>query len=95
MEALDTQVQIEKFLKLIDDTRHECISRSGMVDVDHTGGDGSNFSVIFLAAFTEAASNLSGKGLFSNEFKEEVVNRFMIYQHEMIVRRQHFNWNWD
>ena len=94
MEALDTQVQIEKLLKLIDDAKHECISRSGMVDIDHTGGDGSNFSVIFLAAFTEAARASEGN-IFTEEFKEEIVNRFMIYQHEMIVRRRHFNWNWD
>lgn len=36
MEALDTQAQIEKFLKLIDDAKHVCISRFGMVYIDHT-----------------------------------------------------------
>lgn len=94
MGALDTQEQIKTFLKLLDDTRHECISRSGMVDIDHTGGDGSDFSVVFLAAFTEAARTTKGN-IFTDGFKEEIVNRFMTYQHEMIVQRRHFNWNWD
>lgn len=95
MEALDTREQIEAFIKLLDNIRHECLSRSGMVDIDHTGGDGSDFNVVFLAAFEEAASNLGGEGLLSDKFREEVVNRFMTYQHEMIVQRRHFNWNWD
>lgn len=94
MEALDTQERIKTFLKLLDDARYECISRSGMVDIDHTGGDGSDFSVVFLAAFTEAARASKGN-IFTDKFKEEIVNRFMTYQHEMIVQRRHFNWNWD
>lgn len=50
MEALDTQAQIEKFLRLIDDAKHECISRSGMVDIDHTGGDVNTYPAIAEAS---------------------------------------------
>lgn len=95
MEALDTQEQIEAFIKLIDNIRHECLSRSGMVGIDHTRRVGSNFNVVFLTTFEEAISNLGGEGLLGDKFREKVVNRFMTYQHEMIVQRRHFNWNWN
>lgn len=27
-------------------------------------------------------------------YKEEYLNRWMTLHHELIVRKQHFNWNW-
>lgn len=97
-QNLEGPIKIEdlnKIHNLIKDARLECLSRSGMIDWDHTGGDGSNFSVIFLAAVTETIKNITKEEILTEILKNKIVSKFMTYQHEMIVQRQHFNWNWD
>lgn len=90
-----SKIDFKYLQKLAEESRHECISRSGMVDLDHTRGYGSNFSLIFLAAFTETLANSEPKDLLTGKFKSELVNRFMAYHHELFVEKQHYNWNWD
>lgn len=97
-QNLEGPIKIEdlnKLSNLIEDARFECLSRSGMMDWNYTKGDEYNFSIVFLAATIDTIKSIAQKEMLTEVLKNKIVNRFMIYQHEMIVRRQHFNWNWN
>lgn len=80
---------------VIEDARLECLSRSGMIDWNYTKGDVSNFSIVFLAATIDTIKSIAQKEMLTEVLKNKIVSRFMSYQHEMIVQKLHFNWNWD
>lgn len=84
---------LNKIHNLIEDVRLECLSRSGMIDWNYTGDGGSNFSIIFLTAVIETIKNITKEKILAEILKNKIVSKFMTYQHEMIVERQHFNWN--
>lgn len=85
-EASDIQALIDmSFLELV----HECKSRSGLIDLDSTNGHGSTFNVLLYTASTLYDSNKDIDVLIN-----DITNKFMILQHELVVSRKHFNWNW-
>ena len=86
---------LDKLSNLIEDARFECLSRSGMTDWNYTKGDRSNFSIVFLAATIDTIKSIAQKEMLTEVLKNKIVSRFMSYQHEMIVQKLHFNWNWD
>ena len=86
---------LDKLSNLIKDARFECLSRSGMTDWNYTKGDVSNFSIVFLAAVIDTIKSIDQKEMLTEVLKNKIVSRFMSYQHEMIVQKLHFNWNWD
>ena len=93
LEGLIKIEDLNKIYNLIEDARLECLSRSGMIDWNYTGGDVSNFSVIFLAAVIETIKNITKEEILAEILKNKIVSKFMTYQHKMIVEKQHFNWN--
>lgn len=71
------------------ETRLECISRSGMITIDHPY-DGSNFDVIFLCA-CNAVKDIS-YNMTLEEISNMIVTKFMTIFHNHFVIKQHFNW---
>lgn len=69
---LEGPIKIEdlnKIHNLIEDARLECLSRSGTIDWNYTGGDGSNFSVIFLTAVIETIKNITKEEILTEILK--------------------------
>lgn len=95
--AMDTQ----EFKNLFSDVAHECKSKSGLCSLDSTGGDGSIFDLILLTAINVSLpifsdmDNIDLKDKAIREWKEEVINQFMIFHHNIFVKQQKFNWNYD
>lgn len=74
----------------------ECRSRSGLVPMDSTGGDGSTFGLIWLVCL-EKLSPFLEEALESPEsartFTDRFVDMFMTVLHNVVVRQRRFNWN--
>lgn len=99
LEALGHDKVYSAIIKALQELRLDLISRTGMSDRD-TSGDGSNFDVIWIAVGHELGSMLTK--LFAtcntleeviNKYTDEFRNKFMTWQHEMIVVPRKFNWN--
>lgn len=88
MEKVDLDRQ--ELINILNEIKHECISRSGLCPLDSTGGDGSTFDLIWVCCLRYVNINKS-----INEIKNDLINRFMILHHNIVLKRKKFNYNWD
>lgn len=84
MEASEVLEHIKKhYSKAIDEARWECVSRSGLRDIK-----GSAFIRIWNLVLEDMLGEqmFNSKSLTDTEFKDELVNKFMSFMHDALVR---------
>lgn len=98
------QIIINNFIKSIDELRHDLISRSGLSNKKCI--DGSTFDLIWVTTMNYINPS---KLIFDSinhpdpemyykanieDYKTNFRNKFMSLFHNIVIKKQHFNWNW-
>lgn len=93
---------LDKFLHELKDLQYEIRHRVGLPfnskDKTGDGTTGDLIHCVVLQKLQPLLANIESSGEVDNEiaqkFKDEYISEFIGLFHEIVVRRQKFNWNW-